>query len=466
MPERVSRRMFLRLAGMGTAGAVLAACAPARPEATEAPPAATKAPQATEAPVASAAPESAPVELEFVMNTTAEWDDAVNEVMDLFMEQNPGITIVYAPVDWDQLAVVLPPRFAAKEPPDLLLCDVFWPWVQQGLVIDLNPLIERDQIDLSMISDLGAGLLGGDPARYGLPFDFTGSVVCFNKALFDQYGVSYPEQGWTLDDFRTAAITLTRDQDDKSPADGDFDPMNTKLYGFLLQNSFFWGAIYKMFGEPMWSEDWRTCTIDSPNGVEALAYFNDLACNQHAVFGPGASAPSGDAFVSQMVAMSIEGEWQLAVYKDITDFDWDVAAWPAGPRENRQYGCSDALGIAKDSKNIDAAWEFQKFWTFDREAAMMTGSIMPAALNEAGLDEGQLEARVGERGPSLENLIWAYTNMRMHGDGAVYYQGINAEEWQPIFSEMLTSALTLCDEPAEMLAVDTAARITEILQKP
>jgi ABC-type glycerol-3-phosphate transport system substrate-binding protein len=189
MPAKVSRREFLRLAALTGTGAALAACAPA---AAPAPAPAEPAAPAAEAPAAEApaaeAPAAAPVELEFVMNTSPGWDEAVNTVMDMFMEMYPDISIKFTPIDWDQLTVVLPPRFAAKDPPDLLLTDCFWPWVQQGLVVDLQPLIDRDGVDLSLISDLGAGVILGDPVRYGLPFDFTGSVIGYNKTVLDKYG--------------------------------------------------------------------------------------------------------------------------------------------------------------------------------------------------------------------------------------------------------------------------------------
>jgi multiple sugar transport system substrate-binding protein len=475
-----SRRKFLQLAGTGIAGAVLAACAPAATAPPEAPkPADTQAPVATQAPAATEAPAAAtpvpttappPAEakasLEFVMNDSPGWADSVNKMMKMYMDAHPNVTVKFTPVDWGQLTVVLPPRFAAKEPPDLLLCDAFWPWVQQGLVLDLNPFIEKDKPDLSIIADKGAGLVLGNPARYGLPFDFTGSVIPFNKTHFDKYGIEHPKPGWTMDDFAAMAVKATRDKAGKSPLDSGFDPKNIAVYGTQLSNWTFFGALIKSWGGQPWSKDGKTCLFDEANALECFTFFNDLACKQHALMGPG-GAPSGtDPFASAMCATSIEGEWQLALYKDIKDFDWDVAAWPNGKKENWQYGGSDALGIAKDSKYIDAAWDFEKYWIFDKPAALTTGIIMPPALNEAGLDPTILNGRMGTRGPTMDNLVWAYTNMRKYADCSLYYQSIHPEQWQPVLGDMLSSLLTLCNEPASTLVPKTAKQITEILQKP
>lgn len=457
MSTMINRRKFLKMAGTGIAGAVLVACAPA----------ATQAPQVGETSVPTAAlPEAEEVSLEFVMNDSTGWSDAVNKMMAKYMELHPNVKVRFNPVAFDQLTVVLPPRFAAGEPPDLLYCDAFWPWVQQGLVIDLNPFIQSDDIDLSKIADTGAGVIIGRPERYGLPFDFTGSVVAFNKTHFDKYGVEYPKEGWTTDDLQRMAIQLTRDANDKSPEDSGFDPANIKVYGTYFANGYFVGPLVKMFGGQPWSEDGKSCLFAEPNALEAFKYIGDLACQNHALLGPGVAPGDVDPFAAGMTAITFEGEWQLPLYKDITDFDWDCAAWPNGPKANYQYGGSDALGIAKASKHIDEAWSFAKYWIFEKEPALTTGAIMAPALNEAGLDDAILRGRIGGRGPSYENLVWAYTNMRTHSDCSIYYMGNHQELWYPVVNDTLASLLTLCNEPSvEGLITKAADQITEIMQK-
>ena len=463
MSKDLSRRGFLKTVSIGMGAALLSACGPAATQAVK--PADTLAPTAQ--PTAKP-PSAEKVSLEFVMNDSPGWADAVNKMMKMYMDKNPNVTLKYNPIEFGQLTTVLPPRFAAKTPPDLLLCDAFWPWVQQGLVLDLQPYIDRDKPDVSQIADMGAGVILGKPTRYGLPFDFTGSVVAYNKTAFEKYGVALPKKDWTMDDFKKAAIALTRDKNDKSPADSGFDPKNIQMYGSLLQNSFFWGALIKMFGGAPWSEDGKTCLMGSPESLKAFTYFNELACTEHALYGPQASPTAGaaDPFVSQQVAMTIEGEWQLALYKDIKDYDWDVAAWPNGPAKNFQYGGSDALGIAKDSKFTDSAWEFEKFWIWNKEAALTTGGIMPPALNEAGMDNSILQARTGARGPKMENLVWAYSNMRKVSDCSIAYQSNHSDLWGPVLNELLINLTTLCTDSVEPLVTKAANQITEILQKP
>jgi multiple sugar transport system substrate-binding protein len=472
MSKHMSRRTFLLHTGTTAAGLMLAACAPAATEAPKPAEQATQPPAAeptkAEAPApTTAAPVEEKASLEFVMNDSPGWADSVNKMMKMYMDQNPNVTVKFTPVDWGQLTTVLPPRFAAKEPPDLLLCDAPWPWVQQGLVIDLNDLVKRDSLDLTKIADVGTGQIFGNPHRYGLPFDFTGSVIAVNKTHFAKYDIALPKAGWTILDLADMAVKATRDKAGKSPLDSGFDAKNIAMYGVQLGNAYFFGALIKMWGGKPWSDDGKTCLFDSPEALECFTFFNDLACKQHALMGPG-GAPSGtDPFAAGMCAMTIEGEWQLALYKDIKDFEWEVAAWPDGKNGNNwQYGGSDALGIAKDSKFVEAAWEFEKFWIYNKEAALITGVVMPPALNDAGLDPVILKGRQGDKGPSMDNLVWAYTNMRKRADCSIAYMANHQELWMPVVNDTLSAILTLCSEPAATIIPNTAKQITDILQKP
>ena len=48
-----------------------------------------------------------------------------------------------------------------------------------------------------------------DGELYFLPKDYSTLAVYYNKTLFDEAGVEYPQDGWTWDDFLSAATTLS-----------------------------------------------------------------------------------------------------------------------------------------------------------------------------------------------------------------------------------------------------------------
>ena len=46
---------------------------------------------------------------------------------------------------------------------------------------------------------------------YGLPWIAQPVVLYYNKDIFDEMGVEYPNPDWTWDDFKAAAIALTNE---------------------------------------------------------------------------------------------------------------------------------------------------------------------------------------------------------------------------------------------------------------
>ena len=474
MHRKLSRREFLTLTAGAGAATLLAACAPAAPEETAAPP--TEAPpeeeeappEEEEAPTeVPAAPEA--IDLELVYHFWPGWEEAMTEISGMYAEKTEGVTVTFNPVGFGDLTTAMTPRFAAQEPPDLIIADGQWPWTQQGQLIDLTPLIDRDGMDLSVIKDIEGGKVVADPAKgqYGLPLYLVGSVVFYNKALLDQYGVDYPARGWTLDDFREMAIHLTRDADGNSPEDADFDDQNIGHYGVSGFYSTMMEPFVKAFGGRYFDYDTLTCTLDDPKTIEAFTWINELACEYHAIHGSGQPAlPGGaDAFVSQFSAIGVTGDWMFSLYQTIEDFDWDVASIPEGPGGKWCYGASNTLGIPKDGQYLDESWDFLKYFVWEVEPQLIAGRSVGPALIDAALDDRFIESKQGERGPDLDNVRWAFEQMHENTTAEYYNMTRNSQQWNPVFTDLEASLLTLCDvDPAEALTA-AAAEITEIIRK-
>ena len=467
MHRKLTRREFVTLVAGAGAGTLLAACAPAAPEETAAPP--TEAPPEEEkAPTeVPAAPEA--INLELVYHFWPGWEEAMTEITGLYAEKTPGVTVTFNPVGFGDLTTAMTPRFAAQEPPDLIIADGQWPWTQQGQLLDLTPLVDRDGMDLSLIKDIKGGQVVADPAKgqYGLPLYLVGSVIFYNKTVFDEYGVDYPAKGWTLDDFGDALVQLTRDGSGNSPEDANFDDQDIKLYGHSTYANTMWEPFVKAFGGSYFDYDTLTCLLDDPKTVEAYTWINELSCQNHVAYGPGQPAlPGGaDAFVSQLVAMAVNGDWMFSLYQTIEDFDWDVASIPEGPNGKWCYGASNTLGIPKDGQYTEESWGFLKYFVWDKEAQLISGASVGPALNEAALDDEFMRLKVGERGPDLDNVRWAFEQMHENTTSEIYNMTRNSQQWNPILSDLDASLFTLCDKDVETALADAAQQITEIIRK-
>ena len=83
------------------------------------------------------------------------------------------------------------------------------PWQHEGVLSELT----QDQFAILDLADFWPNLLAAynyDGVQYGLPTDLDLALTFYNKDLFDAAGVSYPEAGWTWDDYRAVAKELTQ----------------------------------------------------------------------------------------------------------------------------------------------------------------------------------------------------------------------------------------------------------------
>jgi ABC-type glycerol-3-phosphate transport system substrate-binding protein len=123
-----------------------------------------------------------------------------------FMAENEGITVhvesMNRLIDDPNTARAL--AQAADVFPALYAFGGDW----QSLTLDLSPFVEADHLDTD---DFPAGLLyaADGTVRY-LPSGLDPHFVLYNKALFDNAGLSYPTPEWTWKEFVALATQLTQ----------------------------------------------------------------------------------------------------------------------------------------------------------------------------------------------------------------------------------------------------------------
>lgn len=142
--------------------------------------------------------------------------------------------------------------------------------------LNLQPLIDADPtfpLDDFYPTALEAFRTQGD--LWAIPAEFRpATMIQFNKDLFDAAGLDYPHPGWTLDDFLSAAVTLTNTDTDR--------------YGFLSSLSFpgiTMGSIFAPANGAFYFSDDRDPPrplFDDPKTIEALQWYLDLV-NVHGI---------------------------------------------------------------------------------------------------------------------------------------------------------------------------------------
>jgi len=336
----LTRRAFMRLAGMTAAGAVLGACDRSR--------------------TAPTSESETTVKLVYQDWRTDWFPPMTQRALQDFHARHPNIRVFYTP-DPDDLAETMLADMQAGTAADVFAgcCSFFPVWAQKGHTLDLRPFV-ADDLDPAILDDWDAAQYDSffteDGVQYGLPKYHGALALYYNRDLFDEYGVTYPDPTWDYDDYLDAMKGLTHDRD----GDGVTD-----LWGSMIDISWdriqvhvnAWGG---HFVDP---DDPTRCLIGEPAALEAMEWIRARMWDDKvmATFLDVQNLETRDAFITERVAMVEDGSWALKDILSNASFRVGVAPMPAGPVRRVTLATTDGFGIYAGTKHPEAAWELLKF---------------------------------------------------------------------------------------------------------
>lgn len=332
---------------------------PAAPAAQAATPEPTALPSTPTAAQATAQPsQPAQVTLRWFMRwDKTRVDTVAKPIITAFEQSHPQIKISFENVAASsEYQTKLAKSIAEGTAPDVIypLTHQITSLVDDGALLNLNPYIQQDKLDLSKYEPAVLDLYQINQQFYALPTDTAAMVVAYNKQMFDQAHVPYPSDTWTWDDFLQTAQKLTVD----SNGDG-----KTDQFGVDSWTSYWPLIIWSQAGHAVFDNPHKPTAflLDDPKATAALQWLADLTLKHHVMPSSAERGDITDMFVAQKAAMKLIGHWQIPqMLKNATDIQWDVAALPHGQLAvNRMDGSGYA--IATQSKHPKEAWEFLKF---------------------------------------------------------------------------------------------------------
>ncbi len=274
-------------------------------------------------------------------------------------EEKTGIKVEVVTVNQADTVSTYMTWNAADTLPDLTLVSFNFlnSLAAQGMLVDLDSyMAENDpEYDMNRFFPAMIDSYRYQDKLYGLPTDLDQGLMWYNKDLFDAAGVPYPDGTWDWNDLEENAKLLTSGSD------------ASKVYGLTWKLEFGneltpW---LRQNGTDYYSEDGKTCTLNTPEAVEALELVTRMVVDDKSCTIPTANEPF---FESGKAAMRLHvGPWFAHYVLPDVDFNWGVAPVPVGPKGGSVLGYGAALGIFESSKNKDAAWEFVKWFMSDEE---------------------------------------------------------------------------------------------------
>lgn len=299
---------------------------------------------------------------EAVELTFSVWGDpaeleVLQQIVDDFHAENPNISVTVTVSDWDTYWDKLQTTLAAGNPPDVFAMDapLYLDYQSRGVLLNLDPLIEADNFDLDPFYDVALECYATGDGYYGLPRDVQSSVMYYNKDMFDEAGVPYPDETWTWDTLVEQGQKLVKDRD----GDGNIDQY--ALWADLYDMELYWGAAIWQNGGEILSDDFSRTLIAEPAAMETWQFIHDLIFEYSIMPTPSVAEQFGDPFESGNAAMTPAGHWVVPYYSGV-DFDWDVAPLPMG-KERVSIVNSVGFVIAKDTDYPEESWQFLKYLT-------------------------------------------------------------------------------------------------------
>lgn len=312
-----------------------------------------------------------PVEVVFWHAFSGANEEALISLADKFMAENENIKInLQFQGNYRELFEKLMAAAKANQLPTMTQIysnRLSW-YVDKGLVENLNPYIENEEVGLTQeeVADYPAMFLDDgiwDGNQYAMPFNKSQMVLYYNVDMLGEAGVEVPT---TWDEWKTAAEKLTKD------TDGDGDP---DVYGIVFANNISTDIApwLKQAGGMTMSEETNELFFDTPETKEAVEFLNSLMQEKVARVA-GEDKYANVPLQQGRAAMAVASTSAISnIERDTLEGIKIFAAPLPGHKTNDQlyYGTNVALYNTGTPEEKLGAWLFVKYLTSPESTAYL-----------------------------------------------------------------------------------------------
>jgi ABC-type glycerol-3-phosphate transport system substrate-binding protein len=385
-----------------------------------------------------------PPMIEVYENLIAEYEDA-----------NPGVTIDYETIPNNEFGTKMLTSLSSGSGPDIINMDdsaLRGDYIPKGLLAPVDPealgAASVDDLIARYVPGTLAGAQGDDGALYGLPSEFNGTALAINVQHFEDAGLdpdTTPLATW--DDVYEASKALA-------------EAGHTQAFSFLYLHSGWYSqqlqTLLHQTGGAI--ADGDEGTLDSPEAIEALQVWADLAGGAKSTADPNvtsreATVPFQD-LATGVQSMAILYPWsmdQIAETNPDTYANLKVVPLPqvdTGAPASRVYAYYWAVN--KASKVQPEAWKFVQFLS-EHSEEFLTGTDFVQPL------VGWEESTAAQEIPFIDTWGEAYATGKFDQVTEHY------SEVQDAITKMVNDAV-FDGVPVEEAAKNASEAVTRILQ--
>jgi multiple sugar transport system substrate-binding protein len=329
------------------------------------------------------------------------------------------------------------------------IADYYLPYIDAGFYSPLNPYIEKDpEMDINNYPEnLIKAYTHTDGNIYALPKDYVPHGLFYNRTLFDEAGIPYPDENTTWDDFYDMAAKLTKDDQ----------------WGCLIDT---WNESIEVYwmmggGGPGLVNNFEQdkVTLDDPANIPGLEFTKKLIDNGYTPSPAQLENTEGNLFAAGKIAMMPGGSLNIPTFLATEGLDYSIAPLPQSANGTRK-GClwTSGYAMAEAGKNKENTWEFIKWMTYGEGSAMLanTGFSFPSTAPKQHAECFLFEENIAHGGQVLSDWGSVY--------GVTPQRGINEVELNAKFTEML-DRYYLNDEDLDSLIAEYQVALEEIFNR-
>ena len=347
----------------------------------------------------------------------------------------------------DDYSTTLTGMMTAKDLPDVFYVgpETVSQYADNGYIQPIGSLLEAEGLSTDdLMQDILASYTYNDEL-YGLPHDASVFAYAYNKDLFDQEGIPYPdpENPYTYEEFVEVCKQFTKDLD----GDGEIDQWGCGAANAYMLYQYIWSN-----GASFCSDDYKTVTIDTDEFKDALQKYVDLTLTYGVTPSVEQDASLGvyQRWLAGQEAFYACGTWDVAAFMDdeTFPFEWDLCAYPT-LSTGKSYTWLGTVGycVSASSKAPELAAKLAYWMSADEDGNRVLSGISTGESiqlpNIVSMAEGEFVDAVNDGSlpfPSNISVFFDYMN------GTDKYSGKfmettytpNAEWMDLFFSELDT----------------------------
>lgn len=273
-----------------------------------------------------------------------------------FEESHPGIQVAVSLYPSRGFGTRVLTAIASGEGPDVWYAFYAPDAATQGFLEDLTPYFDASEVDEGWFESARRRGLFEDHF-YGAPRDAVSGFIVYNKDIFDAAGVAYPEEGWTIADYRAIAEQVA-DAENEIFASGGIEGGEGCLQ---------WSPFSFNLGAEITSPDGRQVVgfLDSPEAVEAMRWCLNLVTDNLASPATMADQFGEVTFMSGDVAMQAISDWEIPAIAEQAEFNWGVVAPPRFNEDTEVVPWADSYMyyMWNGSEHKDESWQLIEWLT-------------------------------------------------------------------------------------------------------